>query len=65
MSFQTLLDIARENREHAESRAGKPPVSCPIDGSRLDVRDDVHNCPMGNYRWSNGQGVVLADTGGR
>lgn len=27
-----------------------PPVACPNDGTPLEVRDGVANCPMGDYR---------------
>ena len=63
MSWQTLIDIQRENREERERVARTAPVSCPIDGTPLEERDGVRNCPMGNYRWTGGRGVVLSDAG--
>lgn len=56
MSFETLREIARENREEAERAASRPPVACPLDGTPLQVRGEVRNCPMGNYRWEPGLG---------
>ena len=51
MSWQTLSDIKRENREEAARANAEPPVACPIDGTPLQVRDNVRNCPMGNFRF--------------
>lgn len=62
MPFNQLRDIADENRETRRSEAGKPPLSCPIDGELLEVRRNVHNCPLGNYRWQGGQRVNLDTT---
>ena len=27
------------------------PLSCPLDGELLEIRDGIRNCPMGNFRW--------------
>ena len=64
MGWETLLEIAEENRAEAASASARIPVSCPLDGAPLDVRGDVRNCPMGNYRWEAGiGGQVLDDPG--
>lgn len=72
MGWETLREIAEENRAEAEAAATRIPVSCPLDGAALDVRGDVRNCPMGNYRWEavaggtelDGPGVVTFGMGG-
>lgn len=51
MSWGTLREIKRENRDEEQRESLLPPVACPIDGERLDVRANVRNCPLGNYRW--------------
>lgn len=57
MGFETLSEIARENRRREEEARLREPVDCPIDGTPLQVRaDGVRNCPMGNYRWERGVG---------
>ena len=59
MSWQQLLDIQNETREVVRAKAIEGPIDCPIDGTPLEERKGVRNCPMGNYRWSGGRGVVL------
>lgn len=53
MTWQTLLDIKRENRvlEEAAKKAG--PIACPNCGNVLDIhgRTKVRNCPTGDFRW--------------
>lgn len=61
MGWETLREIAEENRAEAEAAATRIPVSCPLDGAALDVRGDVRNCPMGNYRWEAGSGGQQLD----
>ena len=51
MSWATLRDIKRENAQLEAQATAKRPVACPIDGSPLQERNGVLNCPMGNYRW--------------
>ena len=52
MSWQQLSDIKKRAEEDRREDQVTPPVSCPIDGNRLDVRPDgMRNCPVGNYRW--------------
>ena len=50
MSWETLRDIRRENAQLEARAAALRPSTCPIDGSLLQERDGVLNCPMGNYR---------------
>jgi len=57
-----LQQIARENREAEERAATAVPDTCPLDGTALEVRGGVRNCPMGNYRW-DGEGRVLDGPG--
>ena len=64
MGWETLREIAEENRAEAEAAATRIPVSCPLDGAALDVRGDVRNCPMGNYRWEAGIGGQQLDGAG-
>ena len=59
MSWEQLTGILQENRGYAR-QAMDPPVACPIDGDLLEIRaDGGRNCPMGNYRWTGGQGVRI------
>lgn len=51
-----LGEIARENRRLIEEAELATPEACPFDGTRLDRRDDVLNCPLGDYRWEPGIG---------
>jgi hypothetical protein len=51
MSSDQLKAILEVSRQDISWEASEPPTACPIDGSLLDVRDNVRNCPMGNYRW--------------
>lgn len=62
MGFETLREIAEENRRLAEDAATRPPTTCPIDGATLEIRAGVRNCPMGNYRW-DGEGHELSGPG--
>ena len=53
MSWNQLLDIKKRAEEEARLAKTEPPSSCPIDGEKLDVRQDgVRNCPQGNFRWT-------------
>lgn len=62
MGFETLSEIARENRRLEEEARLRAPVDCPIDGTPLQVRaDGVRNCPMGNYRWEPVLGGTVLD----
>lgn len=53
-----LGEIARENRRLIEEAEFAVPEACPFDGTRLDIRGDVRNCPIGDYRWEPGTGGV-------
>jgi hypothetical protein len=53
MSWDQLKAILEVNRQDISREASEPPTACPIDGSPLDVRGNIRNCPMGNYRWPN------------
>ena len=53
MSYAELIAIREEQRKAAEVERSAPLVDCPIDGTRLVVRDGVWNCPMGNFRTTN------------
>ena len=59
MGWNQLQSITDENREINKRESREPPIACPIDGTRLDEKSGVRNCPMGNYRWAGGQ-VVFA-----
>jgi len=53
MGWEQLKAILDINREDVARESSETPTACPIDGSLLDQRDGVRNCPMGNYRWPN------------
>ena len=36
--------------EEVKAEPKKPIIACPIDGTPLEFRNGVANCPMGNYR---------------
>ena len=50
MSWYTLIAIKEEARQIAVDERTAPLVDCPIDGTRLEFRDGIWNCPMGNFR---------------
>lgn len=50
MSWEQLSAIYREARQAAKAEREAPPVACPFDGTPLEFRNGVYNCPMGNYR---------------
>lgn len=50
MSWETLRDIRRENAQLEAQATARRVSTCPIDGSQLQERGGVLNCPMGNYR---------------
>ena len=51
MSWEQLQAIQQENKSVLR-REFRPPLSCPIDGERLEInRRNERNCPLGNYRW--------------
>lgn len=58
-ALQAILDEARQT---AAAEASAPPVSCPIDGMRLDDVDGILHCPFGNYQFPAGG---LSHSGGR
>lgn len=45
--YRAIID---EGREIAKKEREAPVVECPNDGSTLQVRNGVANCPMGDYR---------------
>ena len=49
MSNEQLLAITKEARQLRLADEQRPLVECPIDGTPLDFRDGVANCPMGNF----------------
>ena len=51
MSWEQLKAIIDEDKAEARKAKNEPPGACPIDGAILEVRGNVRNCPMGNYRW--------------
>lgn len=51
MTWETLRDIKRENARLEAEASSLPPVACPIDGTPLQERAGIRNCPLGNYRW--------------
>lgn len=51
-SWQGLLNIYREAQVNRAREMNEAPVACPYDGSVLDIRDGIRNCPMGDYRWT-------------
>lgn len=51
MSWDQLESILLANEKQREELSKIPPVTCPIDGSLLDVMGRVRHCPMGNYIW--------------
>ena len=50
MSWDQFLNILKQNRRDAEEEARKRRVACPIDGTILDEKNGVLNCPLGNWR---------------
>lgn len=54
MGWPQLKSTLDENRRMRAAAASKPPTQCPIDGTRLEVRGGIQNCPMGNYTWPQG-----------
>ena len=49
MSFEQLLAIRQEARQLRRADEDRPLVECPIDGTPLQFRNGVANCPMGNW----------------
>ena len=50
MSWGTLGEIKKENREAEERAQGAPPLACPVCGDVLKVRGSVRDCAYGHYR---------------
>ena len=50
MSWTQLAAINKEAAQLVKAEREAPPVACPIDGTPLEFRDGIYNCPMGNYR---------------
>ena len=50
MSNAQLIAIIEEAKQIGRDDKRRPLVECPIDGSRLQFRNGVGNCPLGNYR---------------
>tara|TARA_Y100000310_G_C20615958_1_gene780634 strand:+ start:1387 stop:1572 length:186 start_codon:yes stop_codon:yes gene_type:complete len=60
MTWNQLKDIKQQNRETVAAERREGPLSCPIDGELLDIRGNIRNCPLGNYRWEAGAGKTPA-----
>lgn len=50
MGWDQLHAIIKESRKDAAEEARKKRVACPIDGTILEEKNGVLNCPMGNWR---------------
>lgn len=62
MSNQQLLAITKEARQLRRADEQRPLVECPIDGARLQFRNGVANCPLGNWT-SRGTKQEVANRG--
>ena len=62
MGWPQLTDILNRNRGDIRAFNAAPPTACPIDGSMLQDRGNVRNCPMGNYTWPEGTSVTSPRT---
>lgn len=63
MSWENLVEIAREIRREQQAERTRVPDVCPIDGSILDVRaDGVRNCRMGDFTWPVGARILQRRT---
>ena len=49
MSNQQLLGMLKDFRKIRQDDERRPLVECPIDGTPLEFRNGVANCPMGNW----------------
>ena len=49
MSNEQLLAITKEARQIRRADEQRPLVECPIDGTPLQFRNGVADCPMGNW----------------
>jgi len=58
MSWEQLHNIQAENRSNRRLNEQQPPIACPIDGTILDVRGAIRNCPMGNFRWPRDEALL-------
>lgn len=52
MTWETLRQIKRENREAEDIASARGPIACPRCGDVLRVRGNVRDCPTGDYTWS-------------
>lgn len=50
MSWDQLIAIGKEARDRRREDEQRTLVECPFDGTPLEFRDGVANCPMGNFR---------------
>lgn len=50
MAWNDLLEIKKEARLIAKEDREAPLLECPNDGTPLEFRNGVANCPMGDYR---------------
>lgn len=57
MPWEQLKAIHDTSRRLKDQEARERPKACPIDGTPLEWRRGIGNCPMGNYRWPNMQEV--------
>lgn len=51
MSWEQLVDIAREAAAERAAEAARGPVACPNDGEPLEERNGVRHCPWGDYQY--------------
>lgn len=50
MAWEQLQQILLDNREELSRAATEKPVACPNCGTPLQERDNILNCPFGDYR---------------
>jgi hypothetical protein len=61
MSWEQLKNTFNQNRQAKRMEATAGVEACPIDGEVLVVRaDGIRSCPLGNFTWRGGQGVVVS-----
>ena len=49
MSWDQLIAIRKEARQLRRADEDRPLVECPIDGTPLQFRNGIGDCPMGNF----------------
>jgi len=50
MSNAELLAILKDERQQQAALRQEPLLECPYDGTPLEERNGVLNCPMGDFR---------------